>query len=110
MSDDIPTRRAARRSAMSPKMRTEVARYYQFEPDADIGRVVWSLIEAALGSKADVAVIPVQDLLVLGEADRMNDPSTFVGNWSWRMPPTGQSAELADSLRSLAERYGRVHG
>ncbi len=97
-------------SAMSPKMRTEVARYYQFEPDADIGRVVWSLIEAALGSKADVAVIPVQDLLVLGEADRMNDPSTFVGNWSWRMPPTGQSAELADSLRSLAERYGRVHG
>jgi 4-alpha-glucanotransferase len=88
--------------------RHAVAAYYQFEPSADAGRVAWSLIEAAIGSRADVAVVPIQDLLVLDGRARMNDPSVFVGNWSWRMPPDGLSAELAASLRALAERYGRA--
>ena len=89
-------------------MREQVARYYQFSPTDDIGRVVWSLIEAAIGSRADVAVIPLQDLLVLDDRARMNDPSVFVGNWSWRMPPDGLSAELATSVLALAERHGRT--
>ena len=97
-------------SGLSARMRADVARYYQFDVGDDVGRVVWSLIEAVLGSRADVAVVPIQDLLVLGDDARMNDPATFVGNWSWRMPPTGQSPELAASLRRLAERYGRVRG
>ena len=88
--------------------RSEVASYYQFEPDADVGRVVWSFIEATLGSRADVAIIPIQDLLVLDGRARMNDPSRFVGNWSWRMPPSAVSTELAETLRGLADRYGRV--
>ncbi len=89
-------------------MREQVARYYQFSPTDDIGRVVWSLIEAAIGSRADVAVIPLQDLLVLDDRARMNDPSVFVGNWSWRMPPDALSAELATSVLALAERHGRT--
>jgi 4-alpha-glucanotransferase len=97
-------------AAMSDDMRAQVAAYYQVDPGADVGRIVWSLIEAAFGSRADVAVIPVQDLLVLDDRARMNDPSTFVGNWSWRMPPSGLSAELAESVRLLGERYGRARG
>ncbi len=88
--------------------RAVVAAYYQVPPDADTGRVVWSLIEAAIGSRAQVAVIPLQDLLVLDDRARMNDPSVFVGNWAWRAPPDGTSVELAQSLRRLAERYDRV--
>jgi 4-alpha-glucanotransferase len=38
----------------------------------------------------------------------MNDPSVFVGNWSWRMPASGLSRELAESVRALAQRYGRL--
>ena len=87
--------------------REVVAGYYQVPPDADIGRVVWSLIEAAVGSRAQVSVVPLQDLLVLDDRARMNDPSVFVGNWSWRAPANGTSSELASSLRSLVERYGR---
>lgn len=90
--------------------RHEVAACYQIEPWADAGRVTWSLIEAAIASRADVAVIPIQDLLVLDGRARMNDPSVFVGNWSWRMPPDGLSPALAASVRSLAERYDRVGG
>ncbi|MGB9374977.1 MAG: 4-alpha-glucanotransferase [Jiangellales bacterium] len=88
--------------------RAEIAAYYQVDPGADVGRVVWAFIEATMGSRADVAVIPIQDLLVLDSRARMNDPSVFVGNWSWRMPPDGLSPELAASLRGLAERYDRL--
>ncbi len=89
-------------------MREQVAQYYQFSLSDEIGRIVWSFIEAAIGSRADVAVIPIQDLLVLDNRARMNDPSVFVGNWSWRMPANGLSRELAESLRALAQRYGRL--
>lgn len=95
-------------SELDEGMRDQVARYYQFEPWAAPGRATWSFIEAAMGSRADVAVVPVQDLLILDDRARMNDPSVFVGNWSWRMPPDGLSAELAQSVRRLAERYDRV--
>lgn len=88
--------------------RADIAAYYQVDPGADAGSVVWSFIEAAMGSRADVAVVPVQDLLVLDSRARMNDPSVFVGNWSWRMPPDGLSSDLATSLRHLAERYDRL--
>jgi 4-alpha-glucanotransferase len=90
--------------------REEVARYYQFSPTDDIGGIVWSFIEAVLGSRADIAVLPMQDLLVLGDRARMNDPSASSGNWSWRMPVGALSTELAGSLRSLGSRYGRLRG
>jgi 4-alpha-glucanotransferase len=93
---------------LGDSQREQVARYYQIDPWASPGRAVWALIEAAIGSRADVAVVPMQDLLVLDDRARMNDPSVFVGNWSWRLPPDGLSAELAASLRTLAERYGRL--
>jgi 4-alpha-glucanotransferase len=92
-------------STLSPEQKQEVAAYYQFSPDADAGRVAWSFIEATIASRANVAVIPVPDLLVLDRRARMNDPATFVGNWSWRMPPDGLSDELAASVRELRDRY-----
>lgn len=95
-------------AGLDPDMRAQVASYYQFEPDAGPGRVVWSLIEAAIGSRADVAVVPIQDLLVLDDRARMNDPAVFVGNWSWRMPENGLSLDLAAAVRALAERYDRL--
>jgi len=85
--------------------RAEVARYYQFGPEDPVGRVVWSLIEAAIASRSRVAVIPFQDLLVLDQRARMNDPARSVGNWEWRLPPNGLSDDLARSLRRLRERY-----
>jgi 4-alpha-glucanotransferase len=88
--------------------RTEVAGYFQIPADCDRGRAVWALIESAIGSRAQVAVVPVQDLLVLDGRARMNDPSVFVGNWSWRMPPDGLSDALAASLHALAARYART--
>ena len=88
--------------------RADVGAYYQHGADAAPGRATWSFIEAAYASNAVAAVVPVQDLLVLDDRARMNDPSIDVGNWSWRMPVGALSPDLAWSLRSLAERYGRA--
>ena len=43
-----------------------------------------ALIEAALSSVANLAIIPMQDILELGSDARMNVPGTTVGNWKWR--------------------------
>ena len=50
----------------------------------------------------------MQDLLVLDERSRMNDPSTPIDNWGWRMPPGVLGSELADSMHRLVARYGRT--
>ena len=42
------------------------------------------LITLALASNADMAIIPMQDILGLDTAHRMNTPGTIVGNWQWR--------------------------
>ncbi len=95
-------------TSLDHEHRLEVERVFQLPPFADVGRAVWSFIEAAVGSRAIAAVIPMQDLLVLDERSRMNVPSTTTGNWSWRMPPNALSTDLAASIRNLADRYGRL--
>lgn len=42
------------------------------------------LIDMALESKAQLAIIPMQDLLGLDASHRMNIPGTCTGNWHWR--------------------------
>ncbi len=45
--------------------------------------VLPSMIRAALGSVAELAILPLQDLLALGSEARMNTPGTTSGNWRW---------------------------
>ena len=44
-----------------------------------------ALIETAFNSAADIAIVPMQDLLNYGNEARMNRPSKPQGNWQWRM-------------------------
>lgn len=66
-------------------------------------RPVWPLIRAALGSVAQIAIVPVQDLLELGSEARMNTPAIPHGNWSWRVPEGSWSEELESRLSALVE-------
>jgi 4-alpha-glucanotransferase len=88
--------------------RDEVGAYYQHGAEADPTRATWSFIEAAFGSRAIAAVVPVQDLLALGDDARMNDPSSPLGNWRWRMPVDALTPDLAWTLRRFGDRYGRL--
>ena len=64
-------------------------------------------VTAVLSSVAKYAIIPMQDILLLGGEGRMNTPGTIGGdNWRWRMrdiPP----AEVSGYLRRLCSVYGR---
>jgi 4-alpha-glucanotransferase len=61
-----------------------------------------------LASPSALAVLPMQDLLGLGKAARMNLPGTATGNWTWRMDDGAATAELADTLKANIEAAGRL--
>ncbi|MDO5118643.1 MAG: 4-alpha-glucanotransferase [Coriobacteriales bacterium] len=42
------------------------------------------LNDFVLGSESDLAVLPLQDVLLLGDDSRMNVPGVAEGNWSWK--------------------------
>ncbi|BDG05366.1 4-alpha-glucanotransferase [Anaeromyxobacter oryzae] len=67
----------------------------------------WTMIRAALGSVADTAVVPLQDVLGLGSDARMNRPATLGGNWRWRVREEALTPALASRLARLASLYGR---
>ncbi|MCX5949554.1 MAG: 4-alpha-glucanotransferase [Cyanobacteria bacterium] len=71
----------------------------------------WQLLELALASRAELAVVPLQDLLHLDDGARFNTPGTVEGNWSWRLQ--GPIEELEGALQgygAIAARYGRGVG
>jgi 4-alpha-glucanotransferase len=84
---------------------------------AEAAQVHWALIRMAYLSVANLAIVPVQDALGLGNEARMNRPGIARGNWAWRLAPDalggpaarpgGLDAALAARLRTLAHRYGR---
>ncbi|RVU46991.1 4-alpha-glucanotransferase [Lujinxingia sediminis] len=47
--------------------------------------IVWAMIERLWASKANLVVVPVQDLFELGSEARMNVPGRAEDNWNWRM-------------------------
>ncbi|HEV8635705.1 MAG TPA: 4-alpha-glucanotransferase [Chloroflexota bacterium] len=69
--------------------------------------IAWDLIRAALMSVADTAILPLQDVLGLGSAARMNVPGTAHGNWTWRYAPDALTDWVADRLGSLTCAFGR---
>ena len=68
----------------------------------------WPLAGLVLGSRADLAILPVQDVLGLGSEARMNTPGTSRANWVWRLEPGELTAEARQTLRRLTERSNRL--
>ena len=67
----------------------------------------WDLIRLAYASVADTAVVPLQDLLGLGNEARMNLPARAGGNWQWRYTGGALTDGLASRVAELARLYGR---
>jgi len=68
----------------------------------------WSLIEIAMQSRAELAVVPLQDVLGLGSEARMNHPGQPYGNWGWQFAPGALTDELAARLREATTRGARA--
>ncbi|MEB3331195.1 MAG: 4-alpha-glucanotransferase [Synechococcaceae cyanobacterium] len=75
---------------------------------APIGAPAWQLLELALASAAELAVVPLQDLLELGDEARFNTPGTSRGNWCWRLDrPISALEGPLEGFGAMAGRYGR---
>ena len=73
----------------------------------DAEPIHWAMIRAILASIADLAIVPLQDVLGLGSEARMNLPGTSKGNWRWRFRKGALTAELAKRLHELVVLYDR---
>lgn len=71
-------------------------------------QVHWAMIRLALRSPANLAIIPMQDLLGLPASARMNTPATAKGNWSWRLTPEQLAAAPAEVLAGLVAQSRRT--
>lgn len=69
--------------------------------------VHWELIRIAMESVADMAIVPMQDILGLGEKARMNLPASSKGNWQWRVTKRQLSPALIKKLRDMTAIAGR---
>jgi 4-alpha-glucanotransferase len=71
------------------------------------GEIHWEMIRLAFGSKADLAIVPVQDILGLGPDARMNRPARALGNWKWRLKPGQFTHQVLVKLAQLTRSYRR---
>ena len=69
--------------------------------------IQWQMIELALQTPANTAVVPLQDVLGLGSEARMNVPGRPWGNWTWRFEWEQLPPELEERLENLTRAAGR---
>ena len=69
--------------------------------------IAWSLIRAAAASVADTAIYPLQDVLELPAASRMNLPGQADGWWMWRFIWAQVEPWHAERLAEFGRLYGR---
>ena len=70
-------------------------------------QINWAFIRVLMASVADTAIVPLQDVLGLGNEARMNLPASAQGNWRWRFAPGALNASHAERLHQLAIIYDR---
>jgi 4-alpha-glucanotransferase len=66
-----------------------------------------AFLNMAMGSVANTAIIPMQDILGLSGKARMNRPATIRGNWQWRLIRGQLTGSIATKLGAMTMRYGR---
>jgi 4-alpha-glucanotransferase len=70
--------------------------------------ISWEFIRLGSMSAADTFIVPMQDVLGLGEEARMNRPATKKGNWRWRILPDMLVSGQAEKFAGLTQKCGRA--
>jgi 4-alpha-glucanotransferase len=65
------------------------------------------LMAMALNSNANIAIIPMQDILQLDSRHRMNIPGTVLGNWQWRFDWAQLQNTQTEAIKNLIETSKR---
>jgi 4-alpha-glucanotransferase len=75
--------------------------------EVPVEEIHWILVRLAMISVARWVILPMQDVLGLGEEARMNRPSIAHGNWEWRLRPGQITASVQERLLEMTETFGR---
>ncbi|MCF6323802.1 MAG: 4-alpha-glucanotransferase [Gammaproteobacteria bacterium] len=75
--------------------------------DTSVEEKVHVMLRMAMASPSCIAVIPMQDLLMLGSEARMNVPGTVGDNWQWRFEWSQLKPEMVDSIKHYIESNQR---
>lgn len=73
----------------------------------DATELARKLNDRVLGCDCDLAVLPLQDVLLLDNESRMNVPGVASGNWSWKAEQEQLDA-ASEYLRELVEKSNRA--
>lgn len=74
----------------------------------DVARLPEALLRAGMGSRAELFIAQMQDVLGLGAESRMNTPGTAAGNWVWRLLPGQADAQTAARLLARTQAACRA--
>lgn len=91
----------------SNKEKDNLRRYLQ--KDVSASTICDDLMRLAYESKAQCAILPLQDILGLNGDCRMNKPATMKGNWRWRCSPNMLNSELIRKLSNMTAAAARRH-
>lgn len=75
--------------------------------NTDGSEMHWVLIRTALASVANTVLVPMQDVLGLGNEARMNLPGRQAGNWGFRFSWEQVTPAITTRLRELVDLYDR---
>lgn len=81
--------------------------FNQIGKKATEAQVGFEMVKLALKSKAKLCILPIQDVLSLGEEDRINTPSSPMGNWVWRIMPKQLRSRNFSALAKLTSQEDR---
>ncbi|MCK5707617.1 MAG: 4-alpha-glucanotransferase [Candidatus Aureabacteria bacterium] len=65
-------------------------------------------VKMSLMSVAKLSIVPIQDILSLGEESRINKPATIKNNWKWRLKGDETTRSVTKLLAELTKKYGRA--
>ncbi len=74
------------------------ADYKKFQTEKGIREFSDEILRLCFSTRADLAIVQMQDILYEGYDAKMNSPSTIGGNWQWRqkhLPPEETTERLA---------------
>jgi len=66
------------------------------------------IVRLALASKANLSIVPLQDVLGLGSKARMNDPARRRSNWEWRATQDHMRRGELEEFGEMTEEFNRT--
>ncbi len=90
--------------SLDDRTRDIIRRYYECSDE----EVLWKMIRTLMMGPSMYVIIPLQDILGLGEEARMNVPSTTgAANWSWKMNERDIHSPSFAGIKYYSGLYGR---